>query len=121
MAEGNIVQEKAYKFSLNTIQMCRYLMDTKKEYIISKQLCKSGTSIGANIEDGLYAPSKKDFVHKLSISLKEARESHYWIRLLRDSAYAPEKEVELSILLKDLNEIIALLTSIIKSSRLTLP
>lgn len=120
MAESNIVQEKSYQFALKVVQFCKFLMEEKSEYILSKQYCRSGTSIGANIEEGIHAPTKKDFIHKLSISLKEAHESRYWLRLIIDSGYSSSKEDMCSVLLSENNELIALLTAIIKSSRVTL-
>ncbi len=120
MAESNVVQDKSYEFSLKVVQFCRFLMEEKKEYILSKQYCRSGTSIGANIEEGIHAPTKKDFIHKLSISLKEAHESRYWLRLIMDSGYSQSKESVVADLLLENNELIALLTAIIKSSRINL-
>lgn len=116
----NIVQSKSYDFSLAVIRICRSLMDDHKEYILSKQLLRSGTSIGANIEEGIHSSTKKDFVFKLSISLKEAHETSYWIRLIIDSGYSQTLEKDFKTLLSENNELIALLTAIIKSSRLSL-
>lgn len=113
--KGNLIQDKSYAFALEIISICRSIQNTHKEFVISKQLLRSGTSVGANIEEGLNAPTKKDFVHKLSISLKEARESHYWLRLLKDSNI--ENGENINDLLDKLNEIIALLTAIIKTTR----
>jgi four helix bundle protein len=121
MSKPNIVQDKSYAFSLKVIELCRFLMDQKKEYILSKQLCRSGTSIGANVEEAVHAPTKKDFIYKMSISLKEANETRYWIRLIIDSCYDAHKQNEFRDLLSDSNELIALLTSIIKSSRISTP
>jgi four helix bundle protein len=115
MNRPNPLREKSYLFALHIVQCARNLMSEKKEYVLSKQLLKSGTSIGANVEEGLSAPSKKDFVNKLSISLKEARETEYWLRLLRDSSLLSSET--LLPLMKEIDELIALLTSIIKTSR----
>jgi len=106
----NILMKKSFSFSKRVIQMYKYLTLEKKEYILSKQLLRSGTSIGANIREGKYAQSDKDFVSKLSISLKEASETEYWLELLEDE-YLSKKEVE--EIRSDLIEIIRILTSII--------
>lgn len=116
MDKSNPIQEKSYVFAVHVVHFCKKLREERKEYILSKQLFKSGTSIGANVEEALHAPSKKDFASKLSIALKEAHESHYWIRLIRDGGFATqEKVIPLSV--KEADEIISLLTSIIKSAR----
>jgi len=111
----NLIRDKSYSFALRVVRAVRHLMKTEKEFILSKQLLRSGTSVGANIAEGLQAQSKKDFISKLSIALKEAHESDYWIRLLSDSGCLTEKQ-GLS-LQKDLDEIIRLLTAIIKTSK----
>jgi four helix bundle protein len=85
MKSNNVVREKSYDFALEIIKVVRYLQESKKEFVISTQLLKSGTSIGANIEESLGAQSRKDFLHKISIAYKEARETQYWLRLLKDS------------------------------------
>ena len=95
--------------------MYKFLTDKKKEFILSKQLLRSGTSIGANIHEGLQGQSKKDFVAKLGISLKEASETEYWLLLLKETGYIDEKAFN-SIHL-DCVELLKLLTSIIKTSR----
>lgn len=106
----NIIQLKSYAFSLKIIESFKYLQHDKKEYILSKQILRSGTSIGANIEEAIGGQSKKDFFAKLTISYKEARETKYWIRLLRDAHYLP---LELSKdLLSDVDEILRIIGSI---------
>lgn len=115
MKTENIILEKTYSFSLNIIEAYKLLRYKANEYEMSKQLLRSGTSIGANAEEGSGAQSKKDFIAKFSISLKEAKESHYWIRLLRDSNYLNTELAE--NLIKDCEEIIKILTAILKSSR----
>ncbi len=112
---GNPLKEKSYQFSLRIVKAVRYLQEQKKEYILTNQLLPSGTSIGANIHEALASISKKEFICKLQIALKEAKETEYWLQLLCDSDYFIEKEY-LS-LFKDNSELIALLTSIIKSSK----
>ena len=95
MKTDNIVREESYSFALRIIKLYKYIMENKKEYVITKQLLRCGTSIGANVEEAIGAQSRKDFFTKITISYKEARESEYWIRLLRDSGYIDEKESEL--------------------------
>ncbi len=80
----NVVQEKTYSFALEIISVCRILQD-QKDFIISNQLLKSGTSVGANVRESQSAESSKDFIHKLSVALKESKETDYWLHLLRDS------------------------------------
>jgi len=111
----NIIQVKSYAFSLKIIAAFKHLQHDKKEYILSKQILRSGTSIGANIEEAIGGQSKKDFFAKLTISYKEARETRYWIRLLRDSQYL---DLDLSKdLLKDIDEILRIIGSIQKTIR----
>ncbi len=110
MKEGNLIQVKTYLFALRIVKLYRYLADKKKEFVLSKQLLKSGTSIGANVEEAIGGQTKRDFISKISIAYKEARETHYWIRLLRDSKFITEKQA-ISIL-SDVEEILKILTSI---------
>jgi len=111
----NVLVDKSFKFAVRVVKLYKYLCDDKKEYILSKQLLRSGTSIGANINEAQEAQSKNDFISKLSISLKEARESKYWIELLKETKYLTEKEAD--SIIEDLIEILKLLTSIIKSTK----
>ena len=83
----SIIAAKAYSFALEIIVLYKQLVADKKEFVLSKQVLRSGTSIGANINEALAGQSKRDFVHKLSISLKEARETSYWLNLLKDSNF----------------------------------
>lgn len=85
----NVIVKKSYAFALEIIKLYKLLID-KKEFVISKQIMRSGTSIGANIHEGVVSESKKDFVHKLNISLKETNETIYWLNLLKDSEYIEE-------------------------------
>ena len=87
MKSDNVVQNKSYDFALRIVKVYKYLSQEKKEFVLSKQLLRSGTSVGANIEEAIGGQSKADFFAKLTIAYKEARESKYWIRLLRDSDY----------------------------------
>ena len=111
---GSIVVEKSYSFSLKIIELYKYLAFEKKEYVLSKQILRCGTSIGANVEEGQAAISKRDFASKNSIALKEARESHYWLRLLRDSDYLPQK---FNSLISESEELKRILTSIVKTTQ----
>jgi len=87
MAKKNLIQDKSFDFALSIIDVHKNLTHNKKEYIMSKQLLRSGTSIGANVNEAIEAQSRADFIHKLSIALKEARETEYWIRLLMATDY----------------------------------
>ena len=93
MKSGNIVKDKSYHFALNIVRVVRELQLNKKEFVLSNQLMRSGTSIGANVEEAIGAASRKDFLNKMTIAYKEARETHYWLRLLKDSKYLNEKVV----------------------------
>lgn len=105
MKEDNVIQQKSYAFALKIVFLCRDLIEKKKEFILSKQLLKSGTSIGANVEEAQQAQSRNDFIFKLSIALKEAYESRYWLHLLRDTHYGTQEQIE--PLLREVHEIIA--------------
>ncbi|MBO7646611.1 MAG: four helix bundle protein [Bacteroidales bacterium] len=113
MAKSNVLQEKSYNFAIRIVKLAQFLREKKNEYVLSKQLIRSGTSIGANIEEASGAQSDNDFIAKLHISLKEAKESHYWIRLLRDTDFITQAQAE--SMLTDLNEIITLLTRSLKT------
>ena len=113
MKKDNVLIEKSFKFAIRIVNLYKHLTSNKKESILSKQLLRCGTSIGANIYEAQDAQSKADFIAKLSISLKEARETQYWIELLKETNYLTSKEAE--SILKDLVEIIKLLVSIIKT------
>ena len=110
----NVVQEKSYAFAWKVIALSKEL-NNKSHYVIGRQLLKSGTSIGANIEEALAGQSRADFLSKMSIASKEARETGYWLRLLRDSGDI-DRECS-SIYLKEIDELIRLLTSIVKTTR----
>ncbi len=114
MERGNVIKEKTYQFALRIIKLYKFLIESKKEYVLSKQILRSGTSIGANIEEGIGSSSKKDFINKLCIAHKEARETH-WIRLLRDSDYIDTKSAE--SLINDCDEILKISGKIISTSR----
>ena len=93
MAE-NIIKIKSFSFALRVVKMCQFLSVEKKEFVLSKQLLRSGTSIGANIEESIGGQSEKDFLAKLSISYKEARETIYGLKLLKETEYISEVEFE---------------------------
>jgi len=111
----NIIQIKSYDFAIRIVELYKYLIEEKKEYVLSKQLLRSGTSIGANVEEAIGGQSRKDFFAKLSISYKEARETHYWIRLLTDTNYLT-KEKSKSYLM-EVEEILKIIGSIQKTIR----
>jgi four helix bundle protein len=115
LVEDNVVKEKSFKFALRIVRLYRYLQEEKQEYVLSKQVLRSGTAIGAMIRESQYAQSKADFIHKLSIALKEASETDYWIELLFQSGYLEEKNY-LSIH-TDIEELLKLLTSIVKTTK----
>ncbi|QOR62151.1 four helix bundle protein [Sulfurovum sp. ST-21] len=111
----SILEEKSYAFSIRIVKCSEYLQQEKKEFILSKQVLRSGTAIGALIAEGKYAQSKSDFINKLSIALKEANETKYWLSLLKDCSYLQEK---LAIsLLDDIENLIRMLASSIKTAK----
>ena len=115
MKTDNIIVEKSKAFAIRIINSYKYLCEEKHEYILSKQLLRSGTSIGANVKEAIRGQSKDDFIHKLNISLKVASESEYWIELLFETDYITKQQFD--SLIGDCRELIKLLTSIIKTSR----
>ena len=110
----SITENKSFQFAVRIVNLYKYLTKEKNEYVLSKQLLRSGTSIGANVSEGERAQSKADFYAKMSIALKEANETYYWLKLLYETDYLTEKEF-LSVEI-DVNELISLLVSIIKNS-----
>lgn len=113
--KDNILKTKSYKFALRIVKLFRYLANEKKEFVLSKQVLRSGTSVGANIEEAYQGESKADFIHKLSIANKEAFETHYWLRLLRDSDLLEAKTAD--SLLVDCDELQKILVSSIKTAK----
>lgn len=113
MKSDNIIALKSFDFALKIIKLYVYLKQNN-EFIISKQILRSGTSIGANIEEAIAAQSKKDFISKMSIASKEARETKYWLRLLSESQIV---RIDIAIYLEEIEHIINILTKIIKTSQ----
>ena len=111
----NIIQEKSFCFALRIIKLYKYLKDNKNEYVLSKQLSRSGTSIGSNIEESIGGQSKNDFVSKISVAYKESRETLYWLKLLKASNYLNQKQSE--SLINDCEEIIRIITKIQKTMK----
>jgi four helix bundle protein len=111
----NIIKSKSFAFALRVVKLYQYLTEIKNEYVLSKQLLRSGTAIGALVREAEHAESKADFIHKLSISLKEANETEYWLELLQQSGYLDENTGE--SFNAEIKEILQLLISIIKSSK----
>ena len=109
----NVIMRKSLAFSVRIVNLSKYLTSNKSEYVISKQICKSGTSIGANIAEAQRAQSTADFVSKMKIALKEASETQYWLQLLLETNYLTEKEF--SSIHGDLIEILKILTAICKN------
>jgi four helix bundle protein len=111
----NIIQIKSFQFAVRMVRLYQFLVKQKNEFVLSKQILRSGTSIGANVEEADGAISKREFSNKISISYKEAKETHYWLRLLHATDYISQSKYE--SLLNDCNEICRLLCSILRTSR----
>ena len=115
MKEENLALKESKAFAIRTIHLYQYLMDEKKEFIMSKQVLRSRTSIGANIKESIRAQSTADFLSKMQIALKEASETEYWLELLTDTDYISEKASD--SLLQDCRELIKLITAIVRTSK----
>jgi four helix bundle protein len=113
--KGNVVKEKSYAFALRMIKVYKYLNREKREFVLSKQALRSGTSIGALVREAEHAQSKADFINKMSIALKEANETAYWLMLMKDSDFIDEKSF--SSIYNDCDELISLLVRIVKTSK----
>ncbi len=109
------VQEKSFRLAVRIVNLCRYLQTERKEYVLSKQLLRSGTSIGANIAESQQAQSRADFISKLNIALKEAYETDYWLRLMSETQYLNAQEFE--SIVTDCKELEKLLIAIVKTSK----
>ena len=110
---NNALQNKSFRFAVRIVNLCRYLQSEQKEYILTKQLLRCGTSIGANVAESQQAQSRPDFINKLNIALKEAYETNYWLRLLHETQFLNQDEFQ--SIIRDCQEIEKLLISIIKS------
>ena len=108
----NIILDKSFEFAIRVVKLYKYLCDDKKEYVLSKQLLRAGTSIGANINEAQAGQSKADFIAKMAIASKEARESKYWIELLIKTDYLDINENHVKSLLNDIEEILRIIGKI---------
>ncbi|MGK7902977.1 MAG: four helix bundle protein [Hormoscilla sp.] len=113
--KNNVVREKSFAFALRIVNLSRYLNQEKQEYVLSKQVLRSGTAIGALVRESEQAESRADFIHKLAIALKEANETQYWLELLHQSDYIDERSFK--SIDQDCIELLKLLTSILKSTK----
>jgi four helix bundle protein len=113
----SILKTKSYKFAVRIVNLYKYLCDDKKEFVLSKQILRSGTSVGAMVREAEYSESKADFVHKLAIAQKEINETLYWLELLKETEYISDKGFE--GINTDAVEIIKMLTSSMKTAKLT--
>jgi four helix bundle protein len=111
----NTVKEKSFRFSVRIVKLCRFLRETKKEHVMSKQLLRCGTSIGANVAESQQAQSRADFTSKLNIALKEAVETDYWLRLLYETGYLTK--TQFVSIISDCDELEKLLVTIVKSTK----
>ena len=112
---ANVIEDKSFAFAIRIVNLYKHLRDTKKELVLSKQLLRSGTSIGANVAEAQQAQSTPDFVSKMGIALKEASETKYWIRLLHSTEYLTKAETD--SILNDCVELEKILVSIIKATK----
>ncbi|KAA6300873.1 MAG: hypothetical protein EZS26_002983 [Candidatus Ordinivivax streblomastigis] len=115
---NNIVAPKSYSFALRIIKLYKWLISEKKEFVLSRQILKSGTSVGALIKEAEHAQSKADFLNKMNVALKEANETEYWLMLLKDSQFL--QETEFNSIYNDCSELIRLLASIVKTTKVNL-
>ena len=111
----NVIEEKSFHFAVRIVKLNQYLRTKKKEYILSKQLLRSGTSIGANVAESQQAQSRADFISKLEIALKETTETKYWLRLMKETGYLSESEFK--SIFSDCAELEKILVRIIKSTK----
>lgn len=115
MGTNNIIHDKSYTFALRIINVYKLISSNHKEYVLSKQVLRSGTSIGALIKESEHAQSHADFINKMNIALKEANETRYWLNLLKDSEYLDNKSFD--SIHKDCTELISILASIVKTAK----
>jgi len=114
----SIVGEKSYQFAIRIVNVYKWLCEEKKEYVLSKQLLRSGTAIGALLKEAEHGQSKSDFLNKVNIALKEANETAYWLMLLKDTGYFTGKEFD--SIIRDAEELIKILVSIVKTTKTNL-
>ena len=117
MKDDNVIQKKSFKFAVRAVNLYKYLIESKKEFVLSKQLLRSATSIGANVEEAIGAQSKADFLAKMGIAYKEARETHYWVRLLKETNFLNDNEAE--SLINDVEELLKIIGKIQISTKLS--
>lgn len=115
MKTENIIVDKSKAFAIRIVKLSQYLSLDKKEYVLSKQVLRSGTSIGANVKEAIRAQSKADFISKMSIALKEASEAEYWLELLHETGYITENQF--NSIIPECVEVIKIITSIINSAK----
>jgi four helix bundle protein len=113
MSKDNIIQDKSFDFAVRVVKLYRHLTENKKEYVLSKQLLRSGTSIGANVEEAIGGQTRKDFGTKINLAYKEARETRYWLRLMKATDYLSESEA--NSMLNDCDENLKILAAITKT------
>jgi len=115
LKESNIIAKKSFEFAVRVVKLYKYLIETEKEYVLSKQVLRSGTSIGANVEEALGGRTRKDFINILAIAYKECRETKYWLKLLKETDYLEEKLF--NSIYEDCDELSKILSSIIMTSK----
>ena len=111
----NVIYKKSFDFSIRIVNLCKHLQDKQKERVLSNQILRSGTSIGANVAEAQQAQSRADFISKLNIALKEATETDYWLRLLHATDYI--NDAQFNSMISDCDEIESLLVAIVKASK----
>jgi four helix bundle protein len=113
--KDNVIKRKSFDFALEIVEVCKVLVEEKREFVLTKQVLRSGTAVGALVRESEHSESKKDFIHKLAIALKEANETEYWLELLYRANYLPEEVYQK--LIKDIKELLRILISIVKTSK----
>ena len=111
----NTIYEKSFQFAVRIVNLCKYLQTEHKEHVLSKQILRSGTSIGANVKEAIRAQSKPDFYSKMNIALKEASETEYWLELLHESEFITDNQFD--SIYSDCKELLKILTSITKTQK----
>lgn len=118
MKESNIIADKSFQFAIRIVNLFKYLSVKKREHLLSRQILRSGTAVGANVEEAIGARTRKEFANILTIAYKEARETKYWLRLLHETGYIDKKSFD--SVFKDCEELCKILGSIIKTTKQTL-